>query len=178
MRVVCQHSSFTCANACKGLQSDGRKTGSLFEKFVRECDSGDGLLVAPVKGDALLFYSMSPDGKLDRASYHGGCPVLEGEKWGANVWVWNRDRPTFDNDKSNKRPSKNAIKLVFANSHPKPVGMYWLDRGTMQLFETIQPGGEWVVDTHPGHIWVAKAGEVEVKRWVVDRKMNTAVHIP
>eukprot|EP01043_Picozoa_sp_COSAG02_P067846 COSAG02_NODE_11052_length_1805_cov_1.015240_3_plen_58_part_01 len=21
---------------------------------------------------------------------HGGCPVLEGEKWGANLWLWSK----------------------------------------------------------------------------------------
>eukprot|EP00940_MAST-03C_sp_MAST-3C-sp2_P001804 g1804.t1 len=41
------------------------------------------------KGDAVLFYSQHPNGTLDRQSLHGGCPVLEGQKWAANVWVWN-----------------------------------------------------------------------------------------
>ena len=45
--------------------------------------------VPPKKGDALLFYSMQPDGALDPLSWHGGCPVLNGTKWAANVWVWN-----------------------------------------------------------------------------------------
>ena len=26
------------------------------------------------------------------ASEHGGCPVLEGTKWAANLWVWNGRR--------------------------------------------------------------------------------------
>lgn len=30
---------------------------------------------------------------------HGGCPPLEGEKWSANVWVWNRPRKTPDRQK-------------------------------------------------------------------------------
>lgn len=33
------------------------------------------------KGDALLFFSLKPDGKLDAASMHTGCPVVKGVKW-------------------------------------------------------------------------------------------------
>jgi hypothetical protein len=50
-----------------------------------------GLLVSPRRGDAILFYSQRPDGSLDDASRHGGCPVLRGTKAAANVWVWNRN---------------------------------------------------------------------------------------
>jgi hypothetical protein len=89
MRVTCEHSAFTCTNACAGRVSDGTKqTGSAFDSFARECDSGDGLVVAPKRGDALLFYSQTSYGKLDPMSYHGGCPVIKGEKWASNVWIW------------------------------------------------------------------------------------------
>lgn len=39
-----------------------------------------GLAVHPRKGDALVFYSLKPDGSLDKASLHGGCPVTKGAK--------------------------------------------------------------------------------------------------
>ena len=53
-----------------------------------------------MRGNAVLFYSMVPDGRLDERSLHGGCkPKGEGiEKWGANQWIWNhpnRHRGTF-----------------------------------------------------------------------------------
>ena len=32
----------------------------------------------PRKGDALLFYSLHPNGTIDRHSLHGGCPVVKG----------------------------------------------------------------------------------------------------
>ena len=50
-----------------------------------------GLYVPPVQGNAVLFYSMVPDGRLDERSLHGGCrPRKDGvEKWGANQWIWN-----------------------------------------------------------------------------------------
>ena len=39
------------------------------------------------RGDALLFYSLKPDGSEDSASLHGSCPVTEGEKWSATKWI-------------------------------------------------------------------------------------------
>ena len=47
----------------------------------------------PKRGNAVLFYSQKPDGELDPYALHGGCPMIRGEKWAANVWVWNRLRP-------------------------------------------------------------------------------------
>jgi len=55
--------------------------------MVKQCR--EHFSVKPKRGDALLFYSQLPDGTLDERSLHGGCPVLSGEKWAANVWVWN-----------------------------------------------------------------------------------------
>lgn len=40
-----------------------------------------GLAVKTVRGDALMFYSLKPDGATDTASLHGSCPVIEGDKW-------------------------------------------------------------------------------------------------
>jgi hypothetical protein len=56
-------------------------------KLANECETA--FSVPPRKGDALLFYSQHPDGELDETSFHGGCPVLEGTKWAANIWIWN-----------------------------------------------------------------------------------------
>ncbi|CAI7776647.1 unnamed protein product, partial [Closterium sp. NIES-53] len=43
--------------------------------------------VKPSKGDALLFYSMHPDGSPDPSSLHYACPVVEGVKWSAPKWI-------------------------------------------------------------------------------------------
>ena len=56
-------------------------------------ESSPALRAAPIAGNAVLFYSQKPDGGLDKYSLHGGCPVLEGHKWSANVWIWNRPKP-------------------------------------------------------------------------------------
>ena len=41
----------------------------------------------PRKGDALLFFSLSPSAEPDGFSLHAGCPVIEGEKWSATKWI-------------------------------------------------------------------------------------------
>jgi len=52
----------------------------------RSC--AQGLKVKPLKaGDALLFYSVSPEGTFDKHALHGGCPVTTGTKWVATKWI-------------------------------------------------------------------------------------------
>eukprot|EP00243_Klebsormidium_subtile_P001419 TRINITY_DN1243_c0_g1_i1.p1 TRINITY_DN1243_c0_g1~~TRINITY_DN1243_c0_g1_i1.p1 ORF type:complete len:269 (+),score=43.64 TRINITY_DN1243_c0_g1_i1:95-901(+) len=46
-----------------------------------------GPSVKPKKGDALLFWSLTPEAKPDSRSLHGGCPVLKGSKWSATKWL-------------------------------------------------------------------------------------------
>jgi prolyl 4-hydroxylase len=46
-----------------------------------------GLGVKPMKGDALLFFSLHPSAEPDPMSLHTGCPVIEGEKWSATKWI-------------------------------------------------------------------------------------------
>lgn len=46
-----------------------------------------GLAVKAVKGDAVIFYSIKPDGVLDKRSLHGSCPTFAGEKWSATKWI-------------------------------------------------------------------------------------------
>lgn len=47
--------------------------------MVADCRSR--LAVRPHSGRAVLFYSQFPNGEEDTSSLHGGCPVLQGEKW-------------------------------------------------------------------------------------------------
>ncbi|KAG2499110.1 hypothetical protein HYH03_002695 [Edaphochlamys debaryana] len=59
------------------------------EKFgpFSECVKSN-VAFKPRRGDALLFWSVQPDGKtLDPFSEHEGCPVLQGVKWTGTVWV-------------------------------------------------------------------------------------------
>ncbi|MNR64452.1 hypothetical protein D3C85_1871040 [compost metagenome] len=47
--------------------------------------------MAPVKGNAVYFSYLLPDGMLDERTLHAGLPVAEGEKWIATKWL--RERP-------------------------------------------------------------------------------------
>lgn len=44
-------------------------------------------------GDALLFWSVGPDGQPDRQTLHAGLPVSHGEKWLFSKWVRARPYP-------------------------------------------------------------------------------------
>eukprot|EP00547_Thalassionema_nitzschioides_P008707 CAMPEP_0194222620 /NCGR_PEP_ID=MMETSP0156-20130528/33395_1 /TAXON_ID=33649 /ORGANISM="Thalassionema nitzschioides, Strain L26-B" /LENGTH=312 /DNA_ID=CAMNT_0038953489 /DNA_START=77 /DNA_END=1012 /DNA_ORIENTATION=+ len=60
------------------------KEGSWEEEMVAKCRSR--LAIRPHAGRAILFYSQHPDGREDKSSLHGGCPVLRGDKYAANLW--------------------------------------------------------------------------------------------
>ncbi|CAA0820224.1 Probable prolyl 4-hydroxylase 7 [Striga hermonthica] len=75
------------------------------EKQIKGDDWSDcakqGYAVKPMKGDALLFFSLHPDAKTDPSSLHGSCPVIEGEKWSATKWIHVRSfNARFDDDSS------------------------------------------------------------------------------
>jgi prolyl 4-hydroxylase len=58
-------------------------------------DCSRGLRVRPQQGKAVIFYSLAPAAggslELDEASWHAGCDVARGTKWGANFWVTLKD---------------------------------------------------------------------------------------
>jgi hypothetical protein len=57
------------------------------EMSMKDCSGG--LKVKPEKGKVIIFYSMTPNGKVDPYSLHGACPVEAGLKWAGNKWIWN-----------------------------------------------------------------------------------------
>jgi prolyl 4-hydroxylase len=42
------------------------------------------------RGDVLLFWSVTLEGKIDPASMHAGCPVIRGTKWTGTKWLHQR----------------------------------------------------------------------------------------
>ena len=42
----------------------------------------------PGLGSAVLFYNLLEDGNTDDTTLHAALPVIEGEKWLANFWIW------------------------------------------------------------------------------------------
>ena len=62
------------------------------ETAFPKADQGRGIKVTLKKGTALLFYNLLEDGNGDDTSLHAALPVWEGEKWLANLWVWDPKR--------------------------------------------------------------------------------------
>ena len=80
--------------AVMGQFSNGNTDAlGVWQSHDGRCDGdGGGLAIAPKSGDAILFYNhhVGADGRLgelDALSFHGGCSVLSGEKWIANMWI-------------------------------------------------------------------------------------------
>ncbi|KAK0412617.1 hypothetical protein QR680_006310 [Steinernema hermaphroditum] len=46
-----------------------------------------GITVQPNPGDVMFWFNMEPDASKAMDSLHGACPILEGEKIGATLWV-------------------------------------------------------------------------------------------
>jgi prolyl 4-hydroxylase len=46
------------------------------------------LKVKPEVGKAILFYDQLPDGNYDDFSQHSAKPIIKGEKWLINLWIW------------------------------------------------------------------------------------------
>lgn len=66
--------------------SERQKAAIQSDDELSECGK-KGIAVRPKKGDALLFFSLYPNAHPDPMSLHGGCPVIEGEKWSATKWI-------------------------------------------------------------------------------------------
>ncbi|XP_047316044.1 probable prolyl 4-hydroxylase 4 isoform X1 [Impatiens glandulifera] len=63
-----------------------KSSSAVADDDLSEC-AKRGISVKPKKGDALLFFSLHPTAIPDPSSLHGGCPVIEGEKWSATKWI-------------------------------------------------------------------------------------------
>eukprot|EP00877_Chromochloris_zofingiensis_P001599 jgi/Chrzof1/1143/Cz01g42060.t1 len=62
--------------------ADKKVTGPEWSTCAKQ-----GLANKAIRGDAILFYSLHPDGALDKSSLHGSCPTTKGEKWSATKWI-------------------------------------------------------------------------------------------
>lgn len=62
------------------------------ETSFPKAGTGGGIKVVPKKGMAVLFYNLLEDGNGDDLSLHAALPVLRGEKWLSNFWVWDPKR--------------------------------------------------------------------------------------
>lgn len=68
--------------------NDDMEGGHTSFPLWRNGETSKALEVKPEKGKAILFYNLLPDGNYDELSMHAALPVKKGEKWLANLWVW------------------------------------------------------------------------------------------
>ena len=61
---------------------------TAFPKATDPATGKQGLAIHPGKGSAVLFYNLLPDGNADSETLHAALPVIEGDKWLANFWIW------------------------------------------------------------------------------------------
>ncbi|TMW61066.1 hypothetical protein Poli38472_014527 [Pythium oligandrum] len=118
-------------------------------EMVQKCSTK--LAAYPRKAHAILFYSQKPNGELDPMSLHGGCPVLDGTKWGANLWVWNKRRYGLDNDDTKSK----QFSVIFQNPSDRPVDLYW----SSTKMTSIAAKGRALYTTYSGHKWTIKDGD-------------------
>ena len=63
---------------------------------------GSGIMVVPKRGNAVMFYNLLEDGNADELSLHAALAVEDGEKWLANVWIWDPKLANSIREKPNK----------------------------------------------------------------------------
>ena len=68
--------------------NEGMEGGETSFPRWRNGETTRGLNVVPQKGKAVIFYMVTPDGNLDDLTQHAALPVTQGEKWLANLWIW------------------------------------------------------------------------------------------
>ena len=146
--------------------------GSTEREVLAMCHSK--LAIQPKKGRAVLFYSTTPEGELDERSAHGACPVIKGIKYGANTWVWCRQRYEFamrdrvlqqeweqeqaggqqqkQQQQQQEQASQDPIVVYFINDTTEKVELLFED----QVKSTLPPDGDAGWQTFPGQIWWAR----------------------
>lgn len=124
------------------------KKGSLEYSLLFDCHRK--LSVPPKEGTAALFYSVKPDGRLDPMALHGACPVIKGVKWGANIWIWNRQR--YGDIKTGE-----GRKMSIRNEMDEDVYITWESNAN----GVLSPGDELKFNTFEFHRFKAHKGSHE-----------------
>jgi hypothetical protein len=160
---------------------DAERAGIVQDSWEEElvADCRRHLAIQPRKSRAVLFYSQHPNGQVDQSSLHAGCPVLEGEKWAANLWVWNTPRRDHAGAPLKSGYSKDTRRLAanvpaqltanFINSGKDPafqVAELWYDEG---LYWGPMGHGDPPLqfNTYQGHRWNIRVDGKVVKKFVI-----------
>ncbi len=68
--------SVSCGGAAVAPSAIFKRQNSCVNTTLH-VQSAQGLAVKATRGDALLFYSLKPNGETDPTSMHGSCPTLK-----------------------------------------------------------------------------------------------------
>jgi hypothetical protein len=123
------------------------------------------------------FISLTHSSSLD-------SPVLKGEKYASNLWVWNTIRDGFEGAPRNPKakqttasPTQAEKKVAsFVNKGGNPIyDNAELFFGDDMFWSKLGKGDPAVsVNTYPGHVWMLKVNGKVVKKWAIDsRSENT-----
>ena len=153
--------------------------GSWQERLVGQCQTQ--LAVRPAKGDALLFYNQMPSGRQDRAVLHGGCPVLEGTKWAANLWVWNRPRygmvpakkgagAAAERDGAAAGDGGDGRSFEIRNAGvADALRVFWIaPDGESHSMGEVEPGATRRWNSFVGHVWEVTGPEGGTTRYTIE----------
>jgi hypothetical protein len=169
------------ANLRKSPDGEALERDSWEETLAARCQSR--LAVQSRAGRAVLFYSQFPNGKIDKMSEHGGCPVLRGTKYAANLWLWSNTKnnnpgmpvnPNFKGelrDVEKKQVKQNAIAL-FLNPGDNPAfdtaELFFED----QFFAKLPVNKPVEVRTFEGNVWRVKVNGETIKTWKIGKKLQ------
>ena len=73
---------------------------ATFMAWLSDTEAGGGTayiypghegLITPKKGAAAFWYNLKSDLTRDVTTYHAGCPVIKGNKWILNKWIYSYD---------------------------------------------------------------------------------------
>jgi len=164
--------------------------GSWEEEMVAKCRSR--LAIRPHSSRAVLFYSQLPNGKPDKASLHGGCPVLgDDPKWAANLWVWNAPRGGYPGSPVNEDVvKKNRAKGAKEEDYPGKKHAMFTNRGDDSRFKNAKLHFQdtfWgdlgfgdpplAVNTYEGHVWNVMVDGKTLQSFVIDKRPDQAYFI-
>ena len=144
------------------------------------------MAIRSTSGRAVLFYSQLPNGEEDKVSTHGGCPVLSGQKWAANLWVWSTPRqgypgnpknPNFKHTAKSRKASEatNAddaewkkVSATFGNKEADPkfdnAELYFENTFWSKMGPSDPPIA---VDTFKSHVWNVRVDGKVVHTWTI-----------
>jgi len=141
----------------------------------------NGLKVKPEKGSVIFWYSLHPNGNTNPNGLHAACPVVDGQKWSANYWVWNKPRggskamPDMDvddfdkseiDDKKNggrwrqqaRQSSDGSLSVEFSNPLDKSVHLFWAGPNGEVHLGKINAGETKNMITYLRHVWHIREG--------------------